>query len=337
MRFHLNLLVCIVLFVSVACAPASPFETGGGNATGIPPEQAVTLPDNVLTPLPSLRFVTPLPPSTFTPIPTLSGGLSPTELKYRILEAFPNFFFCDPDFYPVARGNELEQARARLSEMQANTEMFSTILRHHGLEGTTTFSDQQLLAIYRDYKRLLAIPLTADGAIYRFQIRIGTAEGRNGTLISGRIDGKGDIEVDERKPAALICPVCLAAGTHIATPRGDVPVEELRRGDLVWTISDDGQRVAVPLLSVGKAPTPPGHQMIHLRLADGREVWASPGHPTADGRRIEDLVLGEQLDGSIIVAIARVPYSQPFTYDILPGGSGLYWANSILLASTLKP
>ncbi|MFN3741837.1 MAG: Hint domain-containing protein [Anaerolineales bacterium] len=337
MRFPLNLLVYLVLLLSVACAPALPSETWAGNATAIPAEQTILLPENIHTPLSTTRLATPLPPPTFTPIPTVSGGLSPTELKYRILEAFPDFFFCDPDFYPIPRDNERERARARLAEMQANAEMFSVILRHHNLEGRTAFSDQELLAIYRDYKRLLAIPFTAEGAIYRFQIQIGAAEGRNGSAISGRIDGKGHIEVDERKPATLICPICLAAGTRIATPRGDVSVEELHNGDLVWTIGKDGQRVAVPLLSVGKAPTPPGHQMIHLRLADGREVWASPGHPTADGRRVGDLVLGDKLDGSILVAIAHVPYSQPFTYDILPSGSGLYWANGILLASTLKP
>lgn len=337
MRLFLNLPVWAVLFLSVACAPTFPPKTWGENATVIPPEQTITLPDNALTPFPPLRFVTPSLPSTFTPIPTLTEGLSPTELRYRILEAFPNFFFCDPDIYPVARGDELDLARARLSEMQANVEMFSVILRHHGLEGRTTFTDQELLAIYQDYKRLLAIQLIADGSIYRFQIRVGKEENRNGTVISGWIDGKGHIEIEEQKETTLICPICLAAGTRIATPGGEIAVENLRSGDLVWTIGEDGQRVAVPLLSVGKAPTPPGHQMIHLRLADGREVWASPGHPTADGRKIGDLAVGEQLDGSIIVSVARILYAYPFTYDILPLGSGLYWANGILLASTLKP
>src|SRR5687767_2999627 len=65
---------------------------------------------------------TPEPP---TPIPTLpSSILSPTELKYRVLEQFPDFFFCDPDFYPIAREDELALAQRRFPELQTNQEEF---------------------------------------------------------------------------------------------------------------------------------------------------------------------------------------------------------------------
>ncbi|MFO3797131.1 MAG: hypothetical protein ACK8QZ_07580, partial [Anaerolineales bacterium] len=89
MRSPLNLLICLVLLLSAACAPASPSGRGEGNATAIPAEEAIILPTNAQTPLPSIRPATP--PSTVTPIPTIGGALTPTELKYRILEAFPDF------------------------------------------------------------------------------------------------------------------------------------------------------------------------------------------------------------------------------------------------------
>jgi hypothetical protein len=105
---------------------------------------------------------------------------------------------------------------------------------------------------------------------------------------------------------------------------------------LVWTRAADGRRVAVPVLEVGSTPAPPGHLMVHLRLADGRELWASPGHRTAEGRPLGGLAVGEPLDGSRIVLWELVPYSGDRTYDLLPAGpTGDYWANGILLASTL--
>src|SRR5687767_11129770 len=80
-------------------------------------------------------------PEVPTLIPTLpSSTLSPTELKYRVLEQFPDFFFCDPDFYPIARGDEMELAQQRFPELQANQEEFQAILNHNGLSGQTSFT-----------------------------------------------------------------------------------------------------------------------------------------------------------------------------------------------------
>jgi len=77
--------------------------------------------------------------------------------------------------------------------------------------------------------------------------------------------------------------------------------------------------------------------MVHLVLADGRELLASPGHRTADGRALGDLQKGDELDGSTITHWALVPYAGERTYDLLPAGpTGRYWANGILLSSTLS-
>jgi hypothetical protein len=75
--------------------------------------------------------------------------------------------------------------------------------------------------------------------------------------------------------------------------------------------------------------------MVHLVLADGRELLVSPGHPTADGRAAGSLRAGDALDGSTVIGVDRVPYTGR-TYDVLPmGATGRYWANGILMSSTL--
>jgi hypothetical protein len=133
------------------------------------------------------------------------------------------------------------------------------------------------------------------------------------------------------------CPICLAAGTLISTPAGPVRVIDLQPGMLVWTASRDGRRVAAPVVEIGNMPVPAGHLMVRMRLADGREVLASPGHRTADGRPLGTLAVGDRVDGSAITLWTLVPYAGDRTYDLLPAGpTGTYWANGILLSSTLS-
>jgi hypothetical protein len=105
---------------------------------------------------------------------------------------------------------------------------------------------------------------------------------------------------------------------------------------LVWTIGREGERLARPLAGVARSAAPESHQVIHILLEDGREVWVSPGHPTSDGRLAGQLRSGDRLDGGLIRLAEVVPYAAGFTYDLLPAGeTGFYWANDILMASTL--
>ena len=77
--------------------------------------------------------------------------------------------------------------------------------------------------------------------------------------------------------------------------------------------------------------------MIDLVLDDGRTLTASPRHPLADGRALEELATGDIVDGASVVSANRVAYEETHTYDILPDGStGLYWADEILIGSTLS-
>lgn len=274
-----------------------------------------------------------LPGATAGPSPE---PLTQTDLKYALLAKFPDFFFCDPDYYPIARAIDPAQlAQQNLPQVEADAEVFQSILRHNGLAGLTTLTDQQKILIYTDFKKLRAIQLEPSAGGYSFAIQSSSGKGA-GTLNSGTIDPSGDITVQSQTPTFATCPICLSAQTRIDTPRGPVPVTDLKVGDLVWTLDGRGERVAEPVLQVGSTPVPPTHQMVHLVLSDGRELWASPGHPTTDGRHLGDLAVGEVFDGARVTTAQLVPYGQTATYDLLPaGGTGYYWANGILLASTL--
>lgn len=293
------------------------------------PVVGTSLPPNSTPPTTTL-------PSLATPVPTIPGGLSPTELKYRLLDQFPDFFFCDPDMYPIARADELDLARQRFPQLQADTQVFQAILAHNDLVGQTVFTDAQKLLIYRQYKKLSAIQLELTGAAYQFQLQVAKNKG-SGELITGLIDGQGKITVQKRTPSIATCPICLAIGTLIQAPAGSVPVQDLRAGMPVWTLDKTGARVAQPLLRVSRTVVPPDHQVVHLVLDDGRQLWVSPGHPTTDGRSVGQLRVGDSLDGAKVLSADRVPYAGTATYDLLPAGdTGFYWANGILIASTLS-
>ncbi len=134
-----------------------------------------------------------------------------------------------------------------------------------------------------------------------------------------------------------ICPICLASNTYIATPNGQVNVAELKPGMLVLTQDAQGNRVVKPIRMVTRTAAPKTHHVTHLLLNDGREVWISPNHPTADGRKFGDLKPGDFLDGSRVRTSESVLYWDQATYDLLPEGeTGTYWANGILTGSTLN-
>jgi hypothetical protein len=327
----------ILAVLLAACAPIIP-ESGGGVSTPVvmTAEVSTVVAATVGTPPTEGPFPTPLPP---TPIPTLpSSALSPTELKYKVLDQFPDFFFCDPDFYPIAHDDETILAQTQFPVLQANQEEFQAILDHNGLAGITTFTDEQKLLIYREHKKLNAIYFELVNDKYQFQIQTGS-EGQQGSFITGTIDGNGSIEVQKKESGFPTCPICLAAGTLIDTPRGPVAVENLRVGDSVWTMNGSGERIPGNILRTSRVPVPSSHEVVHLSLSDRRELWASPGHPTADGKMLGGLKLNDLLDGARVIKIERLRYAGTATYDLLPSGAtGFYWANGILIGSALtKP
>lgn len=328
-RFACTLLLVIVLG---ACAPAAQ-PSGESTPMVITAEVGTVLPETVNPFDTAEPFPTPGPP---TPLPTLpASSFSPTELKYKVLDEFPDLFFCDPDFYPVAREDELVLAVQRFPELQSNQEEFQAILNHTGLDGAS-FTDDQKLLVYREHKRLNAVYFELLGDQYKFQIQTGL-EGQAGFVITGTIAGNGSIAVQERTASFPACPICLAAGTWIDAPGGAIRVENVRVGDQVWTMNEAGVRVPGTVLQVGSMRVPVTHQIIHLVLRDGREMWASPGHPTADGRNLADLQVGEVLDGALVIRVERLPYTGTMTYDLLVAGdTSFYWANGILTGTTMN-
>ena len=332
--------VCALLLgvAVVACGGAatlsSPAPSATGGAATIGPAGTVTATAITGTIVPGT-----IPPNpTASPSPTPSpapGGPTQAQLKYRLVDQFGRLLFCDPDYYPVARADEGALAHERLPEIQKDAPTFTAILSHLGIAAASSYTNDQELAIYREWKMLNALRLEQVSGGFHFLAVFGTPE--LASRVDGIIDERGNVTVASRTPSGQPpCPICLARGTRIATPSGDVAVEDLRVGDLVWTL-DAGVRVAVPLVEIGSTPVPATHRVVQLRLSDGRAVDVSPGHPTADGRKVGDLTAGDGYDGAIVMSATLSPYSGGSTFDVLPAGAtGMYWANGVLLGSTLR-
>ena len=75
------------------------------------------------------------------------------QLKYLLIARYPDLFWCDPDFYPVAR-DELPNALTQFSTVRADSDEFAAIMHQLNLEVKTDFSDEEKLLIYRQHKLL---------------------------------------------------------------------------------------------------------------------------------------------------------------------------------------
>jgi hypothetical protein len=275
--------------------------------------------------------------STCTEEPTPPVEYSIPELEYRLLAHFDNVFWCDPDFYPIG-GEEQEEENAleQFPIISANTVEFSAILAHLGLPEKSEYSDQEKLQIYREHKKLTyAVQTSSGGDPYDFSLRVGEEEGEE---IVGTITKSGVITILSREPSINTCPICLTKGTLIDTPGGLVPVEQLCEGMPIWTVGDSGEHVAATVVETAMTPVPSLFHVVRVGLNDGRSVTAAWGHPTAEGRALGEYQVGDILGGALVIMVEHVIYEGGATYDILPGGpTGLYWANGMLLQSTLAP
>lgn len=294
----------------------------------------------------ALVFVTACSGSTSpssTPGPTETPGpaLTLAVLKLAIVDAYGPLWYCDPDFYPIQRQDELDSARERWADILADPDAFKALTAKLSLDPAGDFTDAQKLAVYQPWKVLQAIALDPIGNdTYRFDYLAEPKAGATeGTRTGGTILTSGAIHVDQQAAASEpICPICLSRGTRIETPNGGIAVEDLRIGDPAWTLDVAGGRIKGTVIALGSTVAPVNHHVVHLVLADGRSVTASPGHPLADGRLLGDLRAGDEVDGSAVVTADLVSYDGGRTYDLVVSGpTGTYLVDGIAMGSTLKP
>ena len=262
----------------------------------------------------------------------LSQPLTTPDLKYRLIDTIGPPLFCGPPVVRMPSDDEASQEVAALRSQDATS--FDAIVHHEKLDAAHLTADDDR-RIVQQVQVLQALPLQADGQLFRFDYIAGRPSAEH---VVGTIDDHGVISLESHDPTQFPgrggCPICLAATTRIATPDGPILVSDLRAGMLVWTV-DAGKRVAAPIAIVRYTPAPFGHRVIRVVLADGRAVVASPGHPTGDGRRVGELNPGDLLNGSRVATINVLPYSGD-TWDLLPlSSTGTYWADGVLLGSTL--
>ena len=257
------------------------------------------------------------------------------ELKYRLISNFDGLFYVDHDYWPIAReGQEEQNAIEQFPSIKEDFIEFSAILKYLDMSNKAEYTNEEKLLIYRQHKKLtLGVQMTASGDVYQFTLRVREGEGER---IEGTITPSGKITVLKREPSFNTYPICLAKGTLIDTPGGPVPVEQLYKGMAVWTVDNSGKRIVALVVKTAVTPVPSSFQVVRLELNDGRTITASWSHPTADGRVLGDYQVGDILDSTLVITVEYVPYNSDVTYDLLPSGStGLYWANGVLLKSTL--
>jgi Hint domain-containing protein len=280
------------------------------------------------------------PGPTILPGPSGGATLSTAELRLLLIDSLGPRWYCDPDEYPVAHGSEQERAIERWPELQAENDLMRAIASRLGIDVDKPVTDAEKLAIYRQWKVAVSIPLDPLNAThYHFDyLAMPVAGAQEGIHTTGTIDDHGAIKVEQQELAGEPpCPICLSIGTSIDTPDGPIAVERLRLGDPVWTLDATGRRIPGTVIALGSTPAPIGHHVVSLRLADGRSVRASPGHPLPGGRLLADIRVGDSVDGSPVVAAELIPYPADETYDLVASGpTGAYFAGGIPLGSTLR-
>ncbi|HEX6873529.1 MAG TPA: Hint domain-containing protein, partial [Micromonosporaceae bacterium] len=195
----------------------------------------------------------------------------------------------------------------------------------------------QRLTVYRDHKRLNSVMLVQVDGGYQYQLGLSrSSSGEPDQTVAGEVTTAGVIQERSRTDRVGGCPICLERQTRISTPAGEVAVDEIKPGQLVWTLDWHGQRVAAPVERVVRRATSVPHLMLRLAMADGRVLIAAGAHPAFDATLLRDLRVGQRYDGSTIVSLGWVPSTSAATYDLRPAGkTGAYWANGILVGSTL--
>jgi len=85
-------------------------------------------------------------PSPASPSPTPAGADQEWTLRYRLLDHYPNFAYCDPDYYPIARVGG-EQAKADDWWPRNNTTPEARAILAHNHYSEPLDAEQRLLQL----------------------------------------------------------------------------------------------------------------------------------------------------------------------------------------------
>jgi hypothetical protein len=282
------------------------------------------------------RAAGPGQPAGTTPSQPGSATANEWYLRYVLLARYPDFAYCDPDYYPVQRDDEQPAADDWWARADHSSPEVATILAQRGYH--EPLRPDQRLAAYRDHKRLSVITMKAITGGYQFELSTSISGGEPDQTVLGMITPDGATKEGSRQPRPGGCPICLDAEAHIATPNGDVPVALIRPGDVVWTTDSSGRRIAAAVVKTVRRDTPGPHLMLRLALSDGRALIAAGAHPAVDGSYLRQLRAGQPYDGATVTSVGWTLSTAPATFDIRPAGpTGNYWANGIVVGSTLTP
>jgi hypothetical protein len=113
-----------------------------------------------------------------SPSPTIGSRLTVPQLEFAVIDAVGKPVYCDPDFYPIARqGGEEANAASMYPQIKADAETYAAILAHEHLP-SGDLTDAQKLTVYRAWKLLRVVSLTANGSDqYSFQYRVQSKSG----------------------------------------------------------------------------------------------------------------------------------------------------------------
>ena len=278
------------------------------------------------------------PPITTAAPPTtpVASQATPTvwQLRFRLLDHYRDFAYCDPDLYPIARDDQQAAADDWWARADHGSSEVAAILAERSYREPLT--PAQRLVAYGDHKKSTVIVMRPISVGYEYELSIGKPGSEPDQTVVGVISSAGRINERSRRPRPGGCPICLEAGTRIATPAGEVLVANVQAGDVVWTTDAAGRRISAAVVRLERRPTPGPHLMLRLSLNDGRVLIAAGAHPAAGGRYLGHLRPGWRYDGATVSSVEWISSTAPSTFDLLPAGpTGAYWANGVLVGSTL--
>src|SRR3954468_15933101 len=137
------------------------------------------------------------PGPTIIPGPSGGSGLSPAELRLLLVDQMGPRWYCDPDEFPVAHGSEQDRAIEQWPQIEAENELMRAIASRLGIDVNQPVNDAGKLAIYRQWKVAVSIPLdVVDSGHFHFDYLAQPVAGATeGVHTVGTIDDRGTITV----------------------------------------------------------------------------------------------------------------------------------------------